>query len=80
MVRVRPGIGSVCQAAVCQQIENLLERVILGAQEDEVLEGVGQPIVVVGLCGETEVAVHNRRLCPRQNYRQSGFPGPDTKL
>ena len=65
MVCVRPGVGPVREAAVCQQIKNLLVRVILRAKEDEVLKSVRQPIMVVGLSGEAEVAVHNGGLCPR---------------
>ena len=80
MVRVRPGVGSVCKASVCQEVKHLLVGVILRAEEDEVLEGVRQPVVVIGLRGKAEVAVDNRRLCPSQNYRQSCFPRPDMNL
>ena len=39
----------VCQGPVGQEVQHLLVGVILAAQEDQVLQGVGQPIIVQGL-------------------------------
>ncbi len=46
-------------------------------QEDEVLQRVGQPIVVVRLRGEAEVAVHDGGLWLGQHYRQAGQLRPE---
>ena len=65
-----PGVGPGGQAAVCQQEQNLdkegggegeaggvylLVGVVLAALKDEVLEGVGQPVVIMSLRGQAEV-------------------------
>ena len=46
VVSVSPGIGSIRQGPVGQQVQHLLVGVVLTAQEHKVLQGVGQPVIV----------------------------------
>ena len=49
VVRVCPGVGSVRQSSVGQEIQDLLVRIVLAAQEDEMLQSVRQAVIVQSL-------------------------------
>ena len=63
------------ETSVSQQVEDTLVRVSLTTQEDEMLQRVGDTIVVVRLRGKTEVAVNCEKIVvlssveyPKQNF------------
>ena len=58
VVGVGPGVGPVGQGPVGQQVQHLLVGVLLAAQEDEVLQSVGQTVIV------------QRLKCLRKNVNQ----------
>lgn len=72
MISVCPGIGPVCQAPVSQQVQHLFIWIVLASQEDKVLQSVGQAVMVLSFCGQTEVTIDYGRLGLGQDHCKAG--------
>ena len=60
VVNVGPRVGALGDGAVGEAVEDALVRVVLAAEEDEVLERVRAPVVVQRLRRQHKVALHDR--------------------
>ena len=67
----------ISQTPVGQQIQSVLVRVALAAHEDEVLQGVGQAFVVLGLGGQAEGAEDSGGVSLGEDNRETCPLGPD---
>ena len=62
MVGAGPSVGALGQTSVCEVVQGFLVGIVLTAEEDEVLQDVGQTVVVLGLCWKAEVAIYDGSL------------------